>query len=294
MLSGDVGGLLSDVGEIRDLDGTYYDDSPAPGSEVHFTSIDAGDFSWSGTEQIRLHRYTDRFVIKLASGANFATVTEALTRDGAPLERYAVSHALDSTRHIFSRDLSSGEARDVDLSAVRDVPGVELAVPLFKMGELGSWVAITDEVIVALKPGIDPAEFFGEEFETYRRISGAADQFVGTLASGGGVEALSVANRLHTDTDVRWASPNAHRDFRRASTPNDTLFSDQWHLHNTAQFGATSDADTDAPDAWDTTTGSSASGAYWWDGDFDFDGEINQDDLTLIANGFGKGVGNPL
>jgi subtilisin family serine protease len=39
--------------------------------------------------------------------------------------------------------------------------------------------------------------------------------------------------------------------------PNDANFSEQWHLDNTGQTGGTPDADINAPEAWDITTGSS-------------------------------------
>jgi hypothetical protein len=35
-------------------------------------------------------------------------------------------------------------------------------------------------------------------------------------------------------------------------------------------------------------------GGYWWDGDFDFDGDVDGDDWTLFSNNWQKGVGNPL
>jgi hypothetical protein len=37
--------------------------------------------------------------------------------------------------------------------------------------------------------------------------------------------------------------------------PNDTRFAEQWDKHNTGQTGGTPDADIDAPEAWDITTG---------------------------------------
>jgi len=43
-----------------------------------------------------------------------------------------------------------------------------------------------------------------------------------------------------------------------AATPNDSRFSEQWSLNNLGVSGATTDADIDAPEAWDITTGSSA------------------------------------
>jgi subtilisin family serine protease len=40
-------------------------------------------------------------------------------------------------------------------------------------------------------------------------------------------------------------------------TPNDPDFANLWGLHNTGQTGGTSDADIDAPEAWDISTGAS-------------------------------------
>jgi len=42
------------------------------------------------------------------------------------------------------------------------------------------------------------------------------------------------------------------------TTPNDTYFADQWALSNTGQSGGTSDADIDAPEAWDIRTSASS------------------------------------
>ena len=40
-----------------------------------------------------------------------------------------------------------------------------------------------------------------------------------------------------------------------ANFPDDPMFNQQWGLHNTGQSGGTPDADIDAPEAWDITTG---------------------------------------
>jgi len=61
------------------------------------------------------------------------------------------------------------------------------------------------------------------------------------------------------DRDVEYAEPNYYR--YATATPNDTGFGQLWGLHNTGQSvnGASgnADADIDAPEAWDITTGSS-------------------------------------
>jgi subtilisin family serine protease len=55
---------------------------------------------------------------------------------------------------------------------------------------------------------------------------------------------------------VRYVEPN-HVVQTVATTPNDPSFSQLWGLSNTGQTGGTPDADIDAPEAWDVTTGSS-------------------------------------
>ena len=42
---------------------------------------------------------------------------------------------------------------------------------------------------------------------------------------------------------------------QRTTIPNDTLFANMWEMNNIGQNGGTVDADIDAPEAWDITTG---------------------------------------
>ncbi len=100
------------------------------------------------------------------------------------------------------------------------------------------------------------------------------------LSSGMGVSPISPATRryligfesknadsLETATEalkklpiITSAVPDGY--IFSASIPNDPLFNQQWGLHNTGQtvngITGTPDADIDAPEAWDLTTGSSA------------------------------------
>lgn len=66
---------------------------------------------------------------------------------------------------------------------------------------------------------------------------------------------------LEQHSDVLYAEPNYIYE-KTDITPNDLRFSDLWGLHNTSQtvngVTGTADADIDAPEAWDTTTGSSS------------------------------------
>lgn len=46
-----------------------------------------------------------------------------------------------------------------------------------------------------------------------------------------------------------------HKITQRITTPNDASFGTQWALNNTGQSGGLADADIDAPEAWDISTG---------------------------------------
>ncbi|MCX8104078.1 MAG: S8 family serine peptidase, partial [Candidatus Bipolaricaulota bacterium] len=62
------------------------------------------------------------------------------------------------------------------------------------------------------------------------------------------------------DPTVLYAEPNYvyHLAQHVALTPDDERFAELWALHNTGQTGGTEDADIDAPEAWDLSTGSSS------------------------------------
>jgi len=65
-----------------------------------------------------------------------------------------------------------------------------------------------------------------------------------------------MVSKYNENPDVEYAEQNykVHID---ATIPDDEYFSLLWGMHNTGQSEGTADADIDAPDAWDITTGSS-------------------------------------
>ena len=73
------------------------------------------------------------------------------------------------------------------------------------------------------------------------------------LPAGLGVE--DALNTLRAQADVVYAQPNYQ--VHASLTPNDPLYSQQWDLNNTGQTGGADNADINAPQAWDTFTGSS-------------------------------------
>jgi len=121
---------------------------------------------------------------------------------------------------------------------------------------------VSGEVLVKFKPSLrrKAAEFYRTQLDaitkrTFKRIGVQQVQIPEDMSVE---EALEI---YRNDPSVEYAEPNYYRYLMK--TPNDSFFLDyQWGLNNTGQdvngTSGTPDADVDAPEAWDTTTGSSS------------------------------------
>jgi subtilisin family serine protease len=118
---------------------------------------------------------------------------------------------------------------------------------------------------------VDPASYDGSSLIVRYRIEAAqpAGEAYGPVRTAGveslgfdmqkvvlkpGVSWQSMIDSFERDPDVLYAEPDYQ--VRIATIPDDPQFADQWDMDNTGQLGGTIDADIDAPDAWDLSTGS--------------------------------------
>ena len=150
-------------------------------------------------------------------------------------------------------------------------------------------------VLVGWQPEADAQRAghgFGEIVEHSRPLSGSLWEL--DLHQGASVDAALAI--LRASPWVAYAEPDY--TVRIAATPNDPQFSSLWGLHNTGQTGGTADADIDAPEAWDLTTGASSTIVAVIDTGVDYHhpdlagnmwvnaGEIPGDQVDNDANGF--------
>ncbi|WP_341502131.1 S8 family serine peptidase [Gallaecimonas sp. GXIMD4217] len=126
--------------------------------------------------------------------------------------------------------------------------------------------AASDSVLVIFKKGTQAAERHavarGHGLSLRDRDGDGRDDRMKHVM-GGRIAKLSLAKgqdrdallkRLARHPAIEVAEPNylLHAN----ATPDDSRFGELWGLHNTGQSGGTVDADIDAPEAWDITTGS--------------------------------------
>lgn len=224
-----------------------------PGSEPLVT-IDQGEFYYHFDEQIPLERLADQVLIRVDPAANPDDVIAALTGPGGELEGFEAKRFNDQRLVAFSVPFGSEVEVPADiLAAAASEDDVLWSAPVFVAEATREYMWLTGEIIVALQPGVDPAAFFADGYDSWERFFG--NQYIATPSIGGGLGALFTANTLSTDPDVEWATPNFYTNIEVAAAPNDPLFGDQWHLENTGQNNALTGADAGLVDAWDTTTG---------------------------------------
>jgi len=161
---------------------------------------------------------------------------------------------------------------------------VQYAAPLFSSN--GEIVAIIPEVVVRFIPGteIEQVHILCETVgcKIIKRMMFTEQEYLLDVLGPNAESVFEAIEQLNTVDWIEWASPNIVRLSREPDPdvsamlysakdgylydeqptsithgviPNDEYWAEQWHLHNTGQYGGTPDADINAPEAWEITTG---------------------------------------
>ena len=122
---------------------------------------------------------------------------------------------------------------------------------------------------------------------------------IGNISSGTyffkvkrGDNVLNISNLISESGLVKWCQPDFMAQIQKHIVPGDPMYTNQYYLNNTGQFGGTSGIDINAPQAWDVTLGcNNIRVAVIDDGLEDHDdlgGRVMQGFTVLNANGFGR------
>src|SRR5688572_1952867 len=156
------------------------------------------------------------------------------------------------------------------------------------------------ELVVRFQPGVDR----GEQAAVRDELGATLDERlllgrteVVSLEAGAGV--LAAAEAFERRPEVRFAEPNYFLHFD--GVPDDPLIFEQAGLHDTGQtfgdldsvpptFTGTYDADIDAPEAWNITTGSTQATIAIADGGVDY---THPDLAPNVVQGYDYGADDP-
>ena len=179
----------------------------------------------------------DRSYADEAAGRDYGAVFGPLMPERSSPEGAAITLQPTETKSVPARDTDSVIARDLGA----DDMALDRIIVTFS----------DPEALVASK--LAQAPWMNQVIATLPVINGALMR----VENGGSVQAIwNAVVEWSSRPGVTYAQP----DFRGqilSTFPNDSDFSNLWGMHNTGQTGGTSDADIDAPEAWDLFTGTS-------------------------------------
>jgi subtilisin family serine protease len=231
-------------------------------TEQSANSFDAGDFYLAPAGERSLRRVAGSIVIRFTEQTKKADLLNQLTAAGGPLAGYTLDFEAGQGFTILTapaaerqRQLRDPVAHQQAIAAARRAGGVRSANPFFVEPASGLGLVVTEEIIIRLRPNVDPRNYFGADWANARPMRGTTDQFILQLAGADAEKILAETNRRAADPRVAWAQPNFLSQVLKQT--NDPLFPNQWHLDNRGANGSLANADVNAPQAWAYTTGSS-------------------------------------
>ena len=151
----------------------------------------------------------------------------------------------------------TAEAMRLHAMEVARATGQEVELVLYEAGKPRTEATrriLTRQVLAKLTPGANPVAVAAAVAAVSRgELSYARGNFVFESPMLGGALALTEALRVHAE--VVSVEPNFARQTFRLMVPNDTLFTNQWHLLNTGQNGALPGFDINVTNVWDRFRG---------------------------------------
>jgi len=199
--------------------------------------------------------------------------------DFAPRARVRLVTALPGQGQgdVITEDTRTKILADQDVESVQSV---------YRTSPSGKPIVGTGEFIVRVRVGLTSSEV-AKLWSDYavapvRSFSRLKNTYV--LRPAAGANEIIVAERMAGDSRTEWSHPNLRVAAAPAQViPSDQYFSLQWHLHSTGQTGGKDDADIDAIEAWQISSGS---GVLF--GMFDDSCDVDHEDLSDNYIGIGQ------
>jgi hypothetical protein len=264
-----------------------------PGRAHYF----ANDFYYYQGQRVVLHRSVTECAVQFRASLSDKAKDAIVSSLALPAKVVDGGQGEGRGLTIIKLEAEYKAESETAITALRAQQEVEFAFPVFINPKTGTRMLLTDELVIKLKlkPGRQAEEVTGLSASygvtVVSKMWGTQDEYVLRVQDPKAVSPLEVANVFFESGLVEWAEPNFVQEYQKSFTPTDPLYLNQWHLNNTGQGGGRSDADVDAPEAWNLQRGSASITIAVLD-----DGvEINHEDLAanMFTNPrevFGNGI----
>ena len=153
------------------------------------------------------------------------------------------------------KPLANAEAVRQHAKILSEASGQEVELVLYERGGARNQFTrriLTKEILVELQPHVDAEKLARTLGLRFRKNFGGGLFIFETTETGG---ALTAAENLRAQPGVISAEPQLAKQMQKRLLPNDTFFSQQWHLRNTGQNGGAAGMDVNITNVWNTYRG---------------------------------------
>ena len=231
-----------------------------------------------GGKELSITKIPDRFIVRLKRSSDAGKVA---TNYNATHRRSMVRPKLEE----FSTDASE---LDTTMDRVRSDSDVDFVSHVYAFeGDPKSKFYLTDEITVQFQLDVSDEEIeqlaIDHGLELVKSLAGAVRAYVFRVTAQATENPLKIANRLLETGKVLVSEPDLVIGTKKAYVPDDSLFSDQWHLFHDGGIFLEADSHIDAVRAWDITRGERAIVVAVADDSVDLNHDDFQADDKIVA-----------
>jgi serine protease len=201
-------------------------------------------YYWSAGKMNYLEEEIGSYLVKFTSEKK----TEDIVKDLINYQNIVYASAIKDDLGIIIQKEGSVAYTPATL---KSWPEIENAMPTYKMGNLPFF--LTGEVLLQPKPDV-PIEKILELVNLNLKVKRKTKYNTYILETIDWDKIIEYSNRIYESGLVNYCHPNFIALMKKTIDP---LYSDQYYLNNTGQFGGTAGIDINAPEAWNLTLGSS-------------------------------------
>jgi len=216
------------------------------------------DFLYSEGKKIPLTLSTEKICIKFKGSIAQAQIDSLILNESAlsKIERLQPVAA----QGFCTIQLKSFANVKQLVQRLRKRPEVDLVSPVYLSGNLEA--VPFGHFVVKFKPAATRVAIDALNNKHHVQIvnvsTAAPNLYTLRVTPASDLSILDMANLYYESLPCEWSVPDFIIPIELLGTPNDTYFQNQYYFHNTGQTGGVNDADIDAPEAWDITTGSAS------------------------------------
>ncbi len=208
------------------------------------------NYYWSENRKIYLDVDSSQFVVQINDNLEENSIRNEIAKK-SEIQDYQEKNFCGKKVLIFKNSKRDNKKFSLVIKSIFN--DINTVYPILKLGNKPFYP--TNQIILQPKLGIE-IESIIQKFKNYDIKLVKSTKWGSHIIEIKNVNLLlTIANLIYESDLVEWCHPNFVVEIEKT---NDPIYSEQYYLNNTGQFGGTSGIDINAPEAWQITTGNNS------------------------------------